>query len=83
MSTQITVRLPDEMVRLVDAMVASGQARSRASVVERALEHEMRRLLIERDVAILRGDPPEGDQTEGDLGALAAWVQRRPVDGGL
>lgn len=78
MSTQITVRLPDEMVRLVDAMVASGQARSRASVVERALEHEMRRLLVERDVAILRGDPPEGD-----LGALAAWVQRRPVDGGL
>lgn len=77
MSTQITVRLPDEMVRLVDSMVASGQARSRASVVERALEREMRRLLTERDVAILRGDPPEDD-----LGALAAWARRRPVDGG-
>ena len=74
MSTQITVRLPDELVSLVDALVDAGRARSRASVVERALEREMRRELAARDVAILQGAPDD------DLDALAAWAQSRPVD---
>lgn len=77
MSTQITVRLPDELVRLVDDLVASGEARSRASVVERALERELRRVVMERDVAILRGDAGRRD----DLDGLAAWAQHQPVGG--
>jgi len=75
MSTQITVRLPDELVGMVDGLVASGEARSRASVVERALERELRRVLMERDVAILRG---EGGRP-GDLDGLAEWAQRQPM----
>jgi Arc/MetJ-type ribon-helix-helix transcriptional regulator len=77
MSTQITVRLPDELVGLVDDLVASGEARSRASVVERALERELRRVLVERDVAILRGGMGRPD----DLDGLAAWAQHQRVEG--
>jgi len=75
MSTQITVRLPDDLVSLVDALVSAGHARSRAAVVERALEREMRRALAARDVALLNGAVPDDD-----LDQLAAWAQGRPVD---
>ena len=69
MSTQITVRLSDELVVLVDELVATGRARSRASVVERALARELRRHLAERDVAILRGAA-----APDDLDDLARWA---------
>lgn len=75
MSTQIAVRLPDDMVQVVDALVASGRARSRASLVERALAREIRRLEAERDIAILQGDP-----APDDLAPLAAWAARQPLD---
>jgi len=71
MTTQITVRLPDDLVTLVDALVSSGQERSRASVVERALERELRRAVALRDAAILQGAAPVPG-----LDALAAWAQR-------
>jgi len=71
MTTQITVRLPDELVTFADQLVASGRARSRASVVERALERELRRALAERDVGILAGT-----EQDDDLEALAAWAAR-------
>lgn len=74
MSTQITVRLSDDVVRAVDELVSSGADRSRASVVERALERELRRVAAERDVAILRATPPDED-----LAALAAWTQSPPL----
>lgn len=53
MSTQIAVRLPDEMVRQLDQLVAEGAAPSRASIVEEALRRELRRHLAERDLRIL------------------------------
>ena len=61
MSKQIAVRLPDELVEFVDRTVASGDARSRASVVRRALERERRRAIAEKDVEILArtGADPE------------------------
>ena len=71
MTTQITVRLPDELVAFTDQLVASGRARSRASVVERALERELRRALAERDAGILAGS-----EQDDDLEALAAWAAR-------
>jgi Arc/MetJ-type ribon-helix-helix transcriptional regulator len=61
MSKQIAVRLPEELVEFVDRTVASGEARSRASVVTRALERERRRAVAEKDVEILArtGSDPE------------------------
>jgi len=53
MSRQIAVRLGDDTVARLDRLVATGQAPSRASVIERALAREFRRLLAERDAAIL------------------------------
>ena len=73
---QITVRLPDELVRSVDDLVASGDARSRASVVEAALERHLRRVLAERDAAILAATVDDPD----NLDALASWAATQPVD---
>ena len=69
MSTQIAVRLPDEMVAFLDRTVATGGAPSRAALVASAVEREMRRLAAEQDAEILR--------TQGaadDLDALVEWT---------
>ncbi len=75
MSVQIAVRLPDSMVEFLDQLVAEGKAASRASVVERALAREFRRLVAARDAAILAGagaDP--------DMDGLAGYAARSPLD---
>lgn len=54
MSTQIAVRLPDDMVAFLDRSVAAGKAPSRAALVASAVEREMRRQMAEQDVEILR-----------------------------
>jgi len=75
MTTQITVRLPDDLVAFVDALVAAGAVRSRADAVARALARERRRQMALQDVAILRqrgGDP--------DLDAIAEHAAALPVD---
>jgi Arc/MetJ-type ribon-helix-helix transcriptional regulator len=61
MSKQIAVRLPDDLVEFVDDAIASGNARSRASVVTRALERERRRAIAAKDAEILArtGSDPE------------------------
>ncbi len=69
MSTQIAVRLPDEMVVFLDRAVAAGEAPSRAALVTSALEREMRRLVAERDARIL-GAKGAAD----DLDDLVAWT---------
>jgi Arc/MetJ-type ribon-helix-helix transcriptional regulator len=56
MSSQIAVRLPEQMVAFLDRAVAEGTAPSRAALVASALEREMRRLAAEQDAAILRGE---------------------------
>jgi Arc/MetJ-type ribon-helix-helix transcriptional regulator len=76
MSTQITVRLPEELVEFVDQEVRENLARSRAQVVSRALDRERRRRAQERDVAILRESGPAPD-----LDALARWAAAVPLDG--
>ncbi|HMQ66080.1 MAG TPA: YlcI/YnfO family protein [Arachnia sp.] len=75
MSVQIAVRLPDEMVEFLDHAVADGVASSRAALVARALEREMRRTAAERDASILRAASPEDDLDE-----LVAWTAAHPVD---
>jgi len=67
-TTQIAVRLPDDLVVFVDELVASGQIASRADLVRKALRREQRRVLAERDVEkLLR----HGDDSE-----LADFVSR-------
>lgn len=75
MSKQIAVRLPDEISAFIDSEVTSGRAASRAAVVTRALEREMRRQRALRDVEILK-QTPGGD----DLDGLAEHAARLPID---
>ena len=53
MTTQIAVRLPDELVVRLDAIVREG-AGSRAAVITTALERHFQRLLAEHDAQIYR-----------------------------
>lgn len=73
MSRQIAVRLPDELVEFVDATVNGGGARSRAALVTRALERERRRMVAERDAAILAQAGPDPE-----LSGLAEYARRQP-----
>ncbi len=69
MSTQIAVRLPDEMVAFLDRAVAEGRAPSRAALVASAVEREMRRVLAEHDAETLRR---EG--SADDLDDVVQWT---------
>jgi Arc/MetJ-type ribon-helix-helix transcriptional regulator len=53
MSTQIAVRLPEELVAYVDEAVAAGRARSRADLVARLLARDARRHRAEQDLVRL------------------------------
>ena len=75
MSRQIAVRLPDDVVEFLDAIVGSGRERSRAAVVLRALERERRRVVAERDAAILADAEPDPE-----LAGLAEHVARLDRD---
>jgi Arc/MetJ-type ribon-helix-helix transcriptional regulator len=75
MSKQIAVRLPDDLVDFVDGIVDAGTARSRATVVTRALERERRRALAERDARILAGAGPDPE-----LDGLAEHAAGLPRD---
>lgn len=72
MSTQIAVRLPDELVKFVDEVVGSGRESSRAAVVTRALERERRRVIAARDAEILAAAGPDPDLE--DLAKFASGV---------
>ncbi|HEV2954023.1 MAG TPA: hypothetical protein VG015_08020 [Candidatus Dormibacteraeota bacterium] len=53
MSTQIAVRLPDDLVAYVDREVAAGRSRSRAALVARLIERDVRRRQAEVDLQLL------------------------------
>jgi Arc/MetJ-type ribon-helix-helix transcriptional regulator len=74
MSTQIAVRLPEDLVAFIDRLVGEGRAPSRAAVVSQALRRERRREMAARDAAILASD---GDD---DMDALAEHAARVPLD---
>jgi Arc/MetJ-type ribon-helix-helix transcriptional regulator len=74
MTTQIAVRLPDDMVAFLDAAVASGATPSRAALVARAVEREMRRQAAESDAAILRASG-----ADDDLDELVEWSASHPL----
>ena len=75
MSTQIAVRLPEDLVAFIDKLVADGRAPSRAAVVSRALHRELRREVAARDAAILAATA--GDD---DLDELARHAATIPMD---
>jgi Arc/MetJ-type ribon-helix-helix transcriptional regulator len=74
MSTQIAVRLPDDVVAFIDGLVSRGEATSRAQVVFRALERERRRVGAERDAEIYAAE-----RDDRDMDALAAYASRMPL----
>jgi Arc/MetJ-type ribon-helix-helix transcriptional regulator len=74
MSTQIAVRLADDLVAFVDELVTQGDATSRAAVVSRALERERRRRVAERDASILARTGPDAD-----LDSLAQYAAGTPM----
>ena len=69
------MRLPEDIVDFVDALVSEGKANSRAVVVNRALERERRRAVAARDVAILA---QTGDDL--DMDSLTEHVAHAPLD---
>jgi Arc/MetJ-type ribon-helix-helix transcriptional regulator len=77
MSKQIAVRLSDELVEFVDRAIASGDARSRAAVVTRALERERRRAVAEEDAEILARTGP--DPELAGLAEHAAQMPSKPA----
>lgn len=78
MSTQVSLRLNEDLVARVDELIRSGGARSRAEIVESALERELRRRLYEQDAAIY-----STTDTDPDLDALNEWMQSRRTFPGL
>jgi Arc/MetJ-type ribon-helix-helix transcriptional regulator len=78
MSTQIAIRLSDDMVAFIDDLVRRGDARSRAAVVSRALERERRHKMAERDVAILVQEAPDADMD--GLAKFAASTRLADLD---
>jgi hypothetical protein len=75
MSKQIAVRLADHLVEFVDEIVSTGQERSRAAVVTRALERERRRVVAARDAEILARTGPDPE-----LAGLAEHAAGLPLD---
>lgn len=75
MSIQIAVRLRDSTVEVLDRLVSEGQATSRASVIERALAREFRRVIAARDATILAQAGPDPD-----LDGLAEYAAQARLD---
>ena len=73
MSTQIAVRLPDEVVAFLDRSVAAGRASSRAALVAAAVEREMRLQAAQQDVELLTRAG-----VADDLDDVVAWSVANP-----
>ena len=76
MTTQIAVRLPDELVEFIDNLVSSGRATSRADAISQALRRERRHEIAARDATILATTGTYDD----DLDALARHAAAVPMD---
>ena len=77
MSTQIAVRLPDELVAYVDEAVATGRAKSRADLVSRLLARDARRQRAEEDLQRLIDS---GSLSDTDALAMARATSGTPID---
>jgi len=77
MSTQIAVRLPDELVAYVDQAVASGRVRSRAELVSRLISRDARRQRAEEDLQRLI---EAGALDDPEALAMARATAATPID---
>ena len=77
MSTQIAVRLPDDLVAYVDQAVASGRVRSRAELVARLIARDARRHRAEQDLQRLTD---AGALRDPDALAIAFATASTPLD---
>ena len=80
MTTQITVRIDDDLVAYADEEVSAGRVRSRAALVERALRRERRRMLAERDAQIYARMRPEDDDLAAFTTAAVADLDLSDLD---
>ena len=74
-TTQITVRIPSELVNWIDGEVAAGRATSRAAALTRIVRRAQRKQQAERDMARLlssRPEPPDPDEE-----SRLAWMRHR------
>lgn len=69
MSTQIAVRLADDTVSRMDALVAAGAVANRTELVSVAIQRELRRRAAEHDADILR---TRG--ADDDLDSVVDWT---------
>jgi Arc/MetJ-type ribon-helix-helix transcriptional regulator len=72
MTTQITIRLPDDAVAFLDEQVRTGRAASRAQAVAREIKRAQRRLRAEQDIPALLAAQPDDD-----LNALAEFASTK------
>ena len=72
MSTQITVRLPNDLVDFLDSQVAAGDAPSRASVVAQAIARERRHRVALEDARIYAATGEDADLAAFTRGAAAS-----------
>ncbi|MFN2463204.1 MAG: hypothetical protein ABR573_04775 [Candidatus Dormibacteria bacterium] len=79
MSTQIAVRLPAGLVAYVDAEVAAGRSKSRASLVAKLIERDARRRRAEQDLEKLA---EKGALHDDDLLAIVRSVADTPISAG-
>ncbi len=77
MSTQIAVRLPDELVAYVDQAVAAGRVKSRAELVSRLIARDARRQRAEEDLQRLI---EAGALDNLDALAMAQATSATPID---
>jgi Arc/MetJ-type ribon-helix-helix transcriptional regulator len=77
MSTQIAVRLPDELVAYVDQAVAAGRVKSRAELVSRLIARDARRQRAEEDLQRLI---EAGALDDPDALAMAQATSATPID---
>jgi Arc/MetJ-type ribon-helix-helix transcriptional regulator len=75
MSTQIAVRLPDDMVKFVDHLVETGRGTSRATVIARALERERRHEMAVQDAGIYAASGEDSDMVD-----LVRYLSGHPAD---
>lgn len=68
MSTQIAIRLPDDLVAQLDDQVDAGAAENRTALIRSLLQREMRRANARADLERLATDERD------DLDSLAEWA---------
>lgn len=79
MSIQMTVRLADVNAAYVDELVATGQARSRADVLNSALDRQRRAAIAANDVQIY-ARLANRESGEDDLLEFSQFTARTPLD---